>query len=258
MTEAHTLRPHPRSHGFRWRDTDARRARRLKPEHIRQFNDDGFFRLEGVLDEQEIGQVMAAIDPLEQERERRLHTGGTDDGISLANTITFTEHIVGRSSALAAFARHAVFKDISHDLIGADVRLYWDQSVYKKSGKPREIPLASRQLIYVRRASTIRDLLDTAMRGERRERLPLDRTRYAQVGYARALDDGDRAQMSRRRAWRGMCSGERRRCDCVFIACSPSNRSESHPWHGEESVHPSVRARGDDPLPVRWSRDCAK
>jgi hypothetical protein len=31
-------------------------------------------------------------------------------------------------------------KDICQDLIGGDVRLYWDQSVYKKTGKEQEFP----------------------------------------------------------------------------------------------------------------------
>ncbi|MBW2416256.1 MAG: phytanoyl-CoA dioxygenase family protein [Deltaproteobacteria bacterium] len=33
-----------------------------------------------------------------------------------------------------------VFQDLAHDLIGPDVRLYWDQAVYKKPGNPLEFP----------------------------------------------------------------------------------------------------------------------
>ena len=45
-----------------------------------------------------------------------------------------------RSDILRAFAAHPKIKDICHDLIGDDVRLYWDQSVYKKTGKEQEFP----------------------------------------------------------------------------------------------------------------------
>ncbi|MGH6955045.1 MAG: phytanoyl-CoA dioxygenase family protein, partial [Caulobacteraceae bacterium] len=44
------------------------------------------------------------------------------------------------SDALRAFAAHPAVKDICHDLIGDDVRLYWDQSVYKKTGREQEFP----------------------------------------------------------------------------------------------------------------------
>ena len=45
-----------------------------------------------------------------------------------------------RSPVLRAFAAHAALKALCRDLIGDDVRLYWDQSVYKKSGLPQEFP----------------------------------------------------------------------------------------------------------------------
>lgn len=45
-----------------------------------------------------------------------------------------------RSEVLRAFAAHLRIKDICHDLIGDNVRLYWDQSVYKKTGKEQEFP----------------------------------------------------------------------------------------------------------------------
>jgi hypothetical protein len=41
---------------------------------------------------------------------------------------------------LKAPAQHAVFRSLCHDLIGPGARLYRDQSVYKKSGKPQEFP----------------------------------------------------------------------------------------------------------------------
>jgi len=33
-----------------------------------------------------------------------------------------------------------LFQELTHDLIGPDVRLYWDQAVYKKPEKPRRFP----------------------------------------------------------------------------------------------------------------------
>jgi ectoine hydroxylase-related dioxygenase (phytanoyl-CoA dioxygenase family) len=115
--------------------------RRLTTEQVDQFNAEGFFLYRGAFTPQEIAQVTAAIDPLEKAHEDRVRDemGGryrlTDSG-----TITFTAHIVAKSPVLQAFARHPVIKDICHDLIGDDVRLYWDQSVYKKTEKRQEFP----------------------------------------------------------------------------------------------------------------------
>jgi ectoine hydroxylase-related dioxygenase (phytanoyl-CoA dioxygenase family) len=35
---------------------------------------------------------------------------------------------------------HPVVTDLCHDLVGPDVRLYWDQIVYKRPEKPRRFP----------------------------------------------------------------------------------------------------------------------
>jgi ectoine hydroxylase-related dioxygenase (phytanoyl-CoA dioxygenase family) len=135
------LRRHSLNRDFCWRDVPTVGARRLTAEQIHAYNELGFFKLEGVFSPDEIAAVTAAIDPLERAHESfvREQQGGrfrlTDSG-----TITFTAHIVAKSPVLQAFARHQVFKDVCHDLLGDDVRLYWDQSVYKKTEKVQEFP----------------------------------------------------------------------------------------------------------------------
>ena len=52
----------------------------------------------------------------------------------------FAPHAVLVSEAARRFAAHPVFTGLCHDLVGDDVRLYWDQLVYKKPEKPREFP----------------------------------------------------------------------------------------------------------------------
>ncbi len=89
----------------------------------------------------EMADVTAAIDPLEAQTEAFLRTrdNGTF-GIARAGEITFRPHLVAQSAEAAAFSRHRVLLDLCHDLIGADVRLYWDQSVYKKPEADEEFP----------------------------------------------------------------------------------------------------------------------
>ena len=134
-------RAHSMSRDFVWRDASPDKPRRLSPAEIAAFNRDGFVKLEGVFGPDEIAAVTAAIDPLEAEQDRfvREKKGGryylTD-----TDAITFTIHLVGKSAVLRGFAAHPVFQDVCHDLIGDDVRVYWDQSVYKKTEKPRDFP----------------------------------------------------------------------------------------------------------------------
>jgi ectoine hydroxylase-related dioxygenase (phytanoyl-CoA dioxygenase family) len=133
-------RVHPRNQGFAWRCARADGLRRVTPEQRRQFDELGYFVLENAFDEEELAAVEAAIDPLEQAHEARLRAKGGAIAISQADAITFTAHLVRKSPVLRAFAAHEVICDLCHDLIGDDVRLYWDQSVYKKTGIPQEFP----------------------------------------------------------------------------------------------------------------------
>ena len=140
MSLAADLRRHPLSHDFAWRERRPPRPRRLTIDQLRAFDAQGFIKLEGVFSAVEIAAVTAAIDPLEADAEATLRAAGGQVSISDADAITFTTHIVAKSPTLRAFAAHPAILDICHDLIGDDVRLYWDQSVYKKSQKPREFP----------------------------------------------------------------------------------------------------------------------
>ena len=137
---APAYRLHPRNRDFVWRAGRAAPLRRVTPEQKRQFDETGFFILRQAFGAEELDEVEAAIDPLEQEHERRLRENEGSNAISSADAITFTGHIVRKSPVLRAFAAHPAIADVCHDLIGDDVRLYWDQSVYKKSGIKQEFP----------------------------------------------------------------------------------------------------------------------
>ena len=133
-------KPHPLSRSFAWQDRVPAHPRRLTADQLAQFNERGFVKLEGVFSASEIAAVTAAIDPFEAAEEVRLREAGGRIAISDADAITFTVHIAQRSDVLKAFAAHPAVVDICYDLMGEDVRLYWDQSVYKKASKPQEFP----------------------------------------------------------------------------------------------------------------------
>jgi ectoine hydroxylase-related dioxygenase (phytanoyl-CoA dioxygenase family) len=113
----------------------------LTDEQARTFSERGCFLLKEAFSRAEVDAVIAAIDPLEQAYERYVsEQQGGSYRLTSSGTITFTAHLVRFSPVLRNFAAHPVFKDVCHDLIGDDVRLYWDQSVYKKTGKAQEFP----------------------------------------------------------------------------------------------------------------------
>jgi ectoine hydroxylase-related dioxygenase (phytanoyl-CoA dioxygenase family) len=131
---------HPFSRDFRWAPP-AGPFRRVSDAQARAFDEQGYFLLEDALDPETVSRVVAEIDPFEERVEAFLR--GRPDGkafIARAGEITFTTHLVLRSAALRAFCASPLFQDLGHDLIGPDVRLYWDQAVYKKPEADRDFP----------------------------------------------------------------------------------------------------------------------
>lgn len=134
------IRLHPLNRDFSWADTAPRTSRRLTDSERSAFHEHGFVRLRNVFTSAEVDDVISEIDPMEAKGEEWLRSKGGRVSISTADVITFTTHLVRKSASLRGFAGHPAVKDICHDLIGEDVRLYWDQAVYKKTGKEQEFP----------------------------------------------------------------------------------------------------------------------
>ena len=134
-----TPRKHPLSADFHWEDHTGP-LRRVTAAERAAFDELGFIKIEGAFTADEIAEVTGAIDPLEAVGEERLRAAGGTISIATADEITFTTHLVKTSPTLRAFAAHPFIKDVCHDLLGDAVRLYWDQSVYKKTAQMREFP----------------------------------------------------------------------------------------------------------------------
>ena len=113
----------------------------LSPEQITSFDENGYAVVEDAFTSEEIEKVLEKIDPFEFNVTEALK--GLDGGkffISRAEEITFTTHLVTQSEELKEFSKHQVFAGICKDIIGDNVRLYWDQAVYKKPGTKDEFP----------------------------------------------------------------------------------------------------------------------
>ncbi|HXZ85991.1 MAG TPA: phytanoyl-CoA dioxygenase family protein [Myxococcota bacterium] len=132
--------PHAWSRDFRWQPPRGP-YRRISAEQARSWDERGFFVLEGAFDAATVARVTQEIAPFEARAQAFLRTQpGGRFAIARADEITFTTHLVVRSPYLRDFCRHPVFCDLVHDLVGPDVRLYWDQAVYKKPGTRAPFP----------------------------------------------------------------------------------------------------------------------
>jgi phytanoyl-CoA hydroxylase len=131
---------HPLSQGFQWTDVQGER-RRVTSTQVASYNELGYFVMEDVFDEATVAEVLAEIDPVEREFEDLLRQAdGGRAFIARADEITFTTHLVAGSERLRQFVSSPPLTDVCADLIGPDVRLYWDQAVYKKPGTALSFP----------------------------------------------------------------------------------------------------------------------
>jgi ectoine hydroxylase-related dioxygenase (phytanoyl-CoA dioxygenase family) len=119
---------------FEWQD-HAGPYRIISEEQARQYDERGFFVFEDAFDAETMRALIAAIDPIEETVAEivREKLGGKAF-IMRSDEITFTTHIVKQSMLARKFTRCSFFQDLTHDLLGPNVRLYWDQAVYKKPG----------------------------------------------------------------------------------------------------------------------------
>ena len=129
-----------RSQGFEWPQTTPP-YHCITDEQAEQWHRDGYFLLKNAIPQAAIAALLADADALEAAREAKLRA--QHEGhflINRAGEITFTIHIVKQSRAARQFVFEPALIDLCRDLIGPDVRLYWDQLVYKKSENPQEFP----------------------------------------------------------------------------------------------------------------------
>jgi phytanoyl-CoA hydroxylase len=131
---------HPLNQSFTWRPT-GRPLRRVTPAQAAAYDEDGFFVLPDAFDAAALADITAEIDPLEHEMEELLRqVEGGKLSIARVDEITFTVHLVTRSDRLRQLVAQPPLTDLCADLLGPDVRLYWDQAVYKMPDTSASFP----------------------------------------------------------------------------------------------------------------------
>jgi phytanoyl-CoA hydroxylase len=104
----------------------------ISDRQARHYDRDGYVLFEDAFDAEQVDRALAAIDPLETRREAWLREQGGTFLIARADEITFSTHLVLESEVLRRMTSSPPLTGLCADLVGPDVRLYWDQAVYKK------------------------------------------------------------------------------------------------------------------------------
>jgi ectoine hydroxylase-related dioxygenase (phytanoyl-CoA dioxygenase family) len=104
----------------------------LSPEQIRAFRERGYFNLGRVFDESQLAELGAAYDRA-LEKPMRIGERGK-------SKFEYGPLLQLRSSVLRRFATSRALVEPLLELLGPDVRLYWDQAVSKPPGTGSETP----------------------------------------------------------------------------------------------------------------------
>ncbi|HEX5614715.1 MAG TPA: phytanoyl-CoA dioxygenase family protein, partial [Acidimicrobiia bacterium] len=126
------LEPHPWNDAFTWTDHTGPFTT-VTAEQVAAFDELGYFVVDDAFDAATIAAVDAAIAPGDEFVHRFL--ADLPDGrlgVAGIDTQTVAPHLVLRSQVLRDFCAHPLLAGIARDLVGPDVRLYWEQSVYKQ------------------------------------------------------------------------------------------------------------------------------
>ena len=134
------MQAHPLNQSFVWQQPDPP-YELITEEQAQAYREQGGFVFEDAFNAQEIAQLTAELDPIEEASNARL--ADIPEGqptIARENEIVFQAHVVQTSAFARRFSQHRVCQGLCHDLIGGPVRLYWDHLVYKRPGTRDDFP----------------------------------------------------------------------------------------------------------------------
>jgi ectoine hydroxylase-related dioxygenase (phytanoyl-CoA dioxygenase family) len=112
----------------------------ITEDQIRQYNELGYFILADVFPLAEMDAIAAEIEQFQRRHEEALAEKGGTEGISRAGEITFTAFLAEHNEVIREFCKRQEFVAITTQLLGPDVDLYWNQSVFKGPEGSKQFP----------------------------------------------------------------------------------------------------------------------
>jgi ectoine hydroxylase-related dioxygenase (phytanoyl-CoA dioxygenase family) len=124
--------PHPWNSAFTWLD-HCGPCTTISAAQARRFDELGYFVFEDAFDSATLARLTDELAPGDDSVRRFLERAPAGRfSVAGLDTQTVAPHAVTRSAYVRRFVANDVLSGIARDLVGDDVRLYWDQSVFKQ------------------------------------------------------------------------------------------------------------------------------
>jgi phytanoyl-CoA hydroxylase len=111
----------------------------LKESQLKHYEEEGYIIFENLFSAPEIDRIRAIVDDFDDESAQKLHSSNKNF-ISIPKQINFTGALNFKDPRLQQFIADPRFVDITTSILGPDVRLYHDASVYKRPEANRDFP----------------------------------------------------------------------------------------------------------------------
>jgi len=131
---------HPWNESFEWRNHNATSGV-LSQSQIDQFDQDGYVVVNDIFSADELRDLVAITDAADAKAVAVLASQPNERiAISEKGAITFAGQLASKIPELRKFVKNPIIMGACRDLVGPDVRMYHDQTVYKQIEKPRRFP----------------------------------------------------------------------------------------------------------------------
>lgn len=112
----------------------------LTSSQLNQMATEGFVILESLFAADEVAALDQDLTTFHKEREEELQSKGGAEGISRAGEILFSGFIAENNDKVKKFTRDPKLVELTTQLLGGDVDLYYNQTVYKNPEGNKEFP----------------------------------------------------------------------------------------------------------------------
>ena len=112
----------------------------LTAAHKQELDERGYTLIENVFTREEMDALAEQIEAHQRRHEDAIAEKGGTEGISRASEITFTAFLAENDDTIRQFVTRPEFIALTTPLLGPDVDLYWNQSVFKLPEGEKEFP----------------------------------------------------------------------------------------------------------------------
>ena len=134
------MNSHPWNKSFVWQNHTVTSGA-LTQTQIDQFDNDGYVIVNDIFTSDELKELVKITDVAQAEAAAFLAAQPNERiAISEIGAITFAAQLASTKPEIQKFVKNTTIMGACRDLIGPDVRMYHDQSVYKQIEKPRRFP----------------------------------------------------------------------------------------------------------------------